>query len=85
MKLIVKVAGTLTLCLFIQSAFGQPKATTESVSAFSSETFSGLKLRSIGPAVTSGRVSDFAFNPIIQVSIMLPQHPVAYGRQPIKA
>ncbi len=63
MKLIVKVAGTLTLCLFIQSAFGQPKATTESVSAFSSETFSGLKLRSIGPAVTSGRVSDFAFNP----------------------
>jgi photosystem II stability/assembly factor-like uncharacterized protein len=63
MKLIVKVAGTLTLCLFIQVSFGQPKTTSESISAFSSETFSGLKLRSIGPAVTSGRVSDFAVNP----------------------
>lgn len=63
MKLIAKVAGTLILCLFIQSTFSQPKATTESASAFSSQTFSGLKLRSIGPAVTSGRVSDFAVNP----------------------
>jgi photosystem II stability/assembly factor-like uncharacterized protein len=30
---------------------------------FSSPTFSGLKLRSIGPAVTSGRVLDIAVNP----------------------
>ena len=29
----------------------------------SSETFNGLKFRSIGPAVTSGRVVDFAVNP----------------------
>ena len=29
----------------------------------SSETFSGLKLRSIGPALTSGRVADFAVDP----------------------
>lgn len=29
----------------------------------STETFNGLKLRSIGPAVTSGRVVDFAVNP----------------------
>ncbi len=29
----------------------------------SSSTFSGLKLRCIGPAVTSGRISDFAVNP----------------------
>ena len=28
-----------------------------------SETFSALKFRSIGPAVTSGRISDFAVNP----------------------
>src|SRR6266498_4762634 len=27
---------------------------------FSAETFSGLELRSLGPAVTSGRVADFA-------------------------
>jgi len=63
MKLPSTFAGALILCLGIQSVFSQPKATTESVSAFSSETFSGLKLRSIGPAVTSGRVSDFAVNP----------------------
>ena len=30
---------------------------------FPSETFSSLKFRSIGPAVTSGRISDFAVNP----------------------
>lgn len=30
---------------------------------FSSATFNGLKLRSIGPAVTSGRISDFAVHP----------------------
>ena len=31
--------------------------------SLSSSTFSGLKLRCIGPAVTSGRISDFAVNP----------------------
>ncbi len=30
---------------------------------WSSKTFSGLKLRSIGPAFTSGRIADFAVNP----------------------
>ncbi len=30
---------------------------------FSSATFNGLKLRAIGPAVTSGRISDFAVHP----------------------
>jgi hypothetical protein len=28
-----------------------------------SSTFSGLKWRSIGPAMTSGRIADFAVNP----------------------
>ncbi len=63
MKLPSTFTGALILCLGIQSVFSQPKTNTESVSAFTSETFSGLKLRSIGPAVTSGRVSDFAVNP----------------------
>lgn len=31
--------------------------------AFNKEIFSGLKFRSIGPSVTSGRISDFAVNP----------------------
>ncbi|MGH9860127.1 MAG: WD40/YVTN/BNR-like repeat-containing protein, partial [Candidatus Acidiferrales bacterium] len=30
---------------------------------FSSATFNGLRLRSIGPAVASGRISDFAVHP----------------------
>ncbi|MGZ6989285.1 MAG: hypothetical protein ACXVH0_10020, partial [Thermoanaerobaculia bacterium] len=30
---------------------------------FSSETFSGIKLREIGPAVTSGRIADIAVVP----------------------
>jgi len=38
---------------------------------FSSPTFSGLKLRSIGPAVTSGRVLDIAVNPKNRAAISL--------------
>ncbi len=30
---------------------------------FSDNTFSGLKLRSIGPALMSGRIADIAINP----------------------
>jgi photosystem II stability/assembly factor-like uncharacterized protein len=37
-----------------------PKAGEKPKSPFSSETFSGIKLREIGPAVTSGRVVDLA-------------------------
>lgn len=51
------------ICLIIQPLYAQQKATTPSTSGFSSETFSSLKFRSIGPAVTSGRISDFTVNP----------------------
>ncbi|MBU1823043.1 MAG: glycosyl hydrolase, partial [Bacteroidetes bacterium] len=44
-------------------ATGQPKSAPESTDAFNATTFSGLNFRSIGPAVTSGRISDFAVNP----------------------
>jgi photosystem II stability/assembly factor-like uncharacterized protein len=51
--------------LIVLSAFAQKKAEPKIEPAgFSSETFSGLKFRSIGPAVTSGRISDIAVNPI---------------------
>jgi photosystem II stability/assembly factor-like uncharacterized protein len=40
----------------------QQKATV-SKTTFQPETLDGLKFRSIGPAVTSGRISDFAVNP----------------------
>jgi hypothetical protein len=63
MKLSLKFACAIIITAVLQPLFGQKKETPESTSAFSSETFSGLKLRSIGPSVTSGRVSDLAVNP----------------------
>lgn len=49
-----KVAGISTLLGF--GMLGQP------ISAADDNPFEGLKLRNIGPALTSGRVSDFAFH-----------------------
>jgi photosystem II stability/assembly factor-like uncharacterized protein len=53
--------------MFILTSSAQKKnnnkvASTDN-SNFNSETFSILKFRSIGPAVTSGRISDFAVHP----------------------
>lgn len=45
------------------SFFAQDKEKKEDKNPYKSETFSGLKFRSIGPATTSGRVIDFAVNP----------------------
>ncbi|TAH17807.1 MAG: glycosyl hydrolase [Cytophagales bacterium] len=60
----IKLTFKLLVCFYLvvsQSiAWGQQKADN---SPYKSETFSGLKFRSIGPAVTSGRISDFAVNP----------------------
>lgn len=39
------------------------KADDKPKAPFSAETFSGIKLRSLGPAVTSGRVGDIAVVP----------------------
>ena len=39
------------------------KKATEKETVWKAETFSGLALRGIGPAVTSGRVGDFAIDP----------------------
>ena len=35
----------------------------EDQSPYKSSTFNGLKFRLLGPAITSGRVTDFAVNP----------------------
>jgi len=40
-----------------------PAGDTAEAELMSAETFAGLKLRSIGPALMSGRVGDFAVNP----------------------
>ena len=58
---------TLFALLFLFPLFlsAQKKKADESTttSVFKSKTFSGLKWRSIGPAMSSGRISDFAVNP----------------------
>ncbi len=48
-------------------------------------SLAGLKFRSIGPAITGGRISAIAVNPrMIIVSIMLLQGMAIYGRPQIK-
>jgi len=56
---------SLIALLFSSTAAGQKKKEPEpdKKDPWKSETFSGLTFRSIGPAKTSGRVSDFAVNP----------------------
>ncbi len=55
------------LFAFALTAFAQPNkpATTpaKDEGPLSSKTFSGLKLRGLGPALTSGRIGDIAVNP----------------------
>jgi len=57
----------ILLCFVVSYAYAQrktePKKET-TIDGFTADMFSALKFRSIGPAVTSGRISDFAVNPI---------------------
>jgi photosystem II stability/assembly factor-like uncharacterized protein len=50
----------LISCFFI---YAEEKKEAEKKDPLSSSTFMGLKFRSIGPAFSSGRISDFAVNP----------------------
>lgn len=50
---------TALACLLVILAFGQD----ENKSLLEKTSFSGLKLRSVGPALTSGRIADLAVNP----------------------
>ncbi len=49
------------------NSFAQKKATTSqkgmSTDTLNSALFNGIRLRSLGPAITSGRISDLAINP----------------------
>ncbi|MDQ1353809.1 MAG: hypothetical protein QG657_4116 [Acidobacteriota bacterium] len=53
----------LVLALAFITAAANPKEETKKKEGIDSDTFKGLKFRSIGPAFTSGRISDFAVNP----------------------
>jgi photosystem II stability/assembly factor-like uncharacterized protein len=62
--MIKKLSFLLMMILFFSSfAFTQDKDEEKDKSPYKSATFNGLKFRSLGPAITSGRVTDFAVNP----------------------
>lgn len=62
-----RIFSTILIILFSSLIFAQDKDSTEDKkedkNPYKSSTFNGLKFRLIGPAVTSGRVGDFAVNP----------------------
>ena len=53
----------MTLLFSSSYSFADDTDSKKSNDPLSTETFNGLTFRSIGPAVTSGRVVDFAVNP----------------------
>ena len=66
-KLKIYVIGAIFLLSFTQLSLAQrsrkKQNTPKSSSVFSEKTFSGLKLRNIGPAFMSGRIADIAIHP----------------------
>jgi photosystem II stability/assembly factor-like uncharacterized protein len=60
------VSVTLVVLLFCFSAVAQKKqapAKEEPKELLNADLFSGLQFRSVGPAITSGRIADLAVNP----------------------
>lgn len=51
------------LLILCHPVYSQQKKESDAGPAFNDKAFASLKFRSIGPAVTSGRISDFAVNP----------------------
>ena len=58
-----KILTILLISILALPLLSQDKDKEENKNPYKSETFNGLKFRLIGPAVTSGRVVDFAVNP----------------------
>ncbi|NWF49250.1 MAG: glycosyl hydrolase [Ignavibacteriaceae bacterium] len=53
----------IVLFSFSSAVIAQEEEKKDDKNPYKSSTFNGLKFRSIGPAVTSGRITDFAVNP----------------------
>lgn len=53
----------VSILILTSSALSQDENKEKDKDPYKSATFNGMKFRSIGPAVTSGRVTDFAVNP----------------------
>ena len=58
-----KLLTIILISLLSFTILAQEKDKKEDKNPYKSDTFNGLKFRSIGPAATSGRVIDFAVNP----------------------
>src|SRR5450759_1281736 len=67
MKYILSSLIAIFILLINNKTFSQKRATTDTVKQEKKDpwqsTFSGLKFRSIGPALVSGRIVDLAVNP----------------------
>lgn len=64
-QLLIALCILIVSAFFIQPVFAQEETSEEEEdkSGITAATFSGLKLRSIGPAFTSGRIADIAIHP----------------------
>jgi photosystem II stability/assembly factor-like uncharacterized protein len=60
---VVSFVAVLTLAAALQAAPKDAKKTAKAAGPLAGLSLGELKLRSIGPALTSGRISDFAVNP----------------------
>ena len=58
-----RILFLLVLLICANSTFAQKKSKDDKSENKSNISYSGLKFRSIGPALTSGRIADFAVNP----------------------
>ncbi|MBD3413836.1 MAG: glycosyl hydrolase [Candidatus Aminicenantes bacterium] len=63
MKKLFSMVFILVLCVSLSIAGINTQKNEQDTSLINAATLSGLKFRSIGPAFTSGRIADFAFNP----------------------
>src|SRR4030043_285353 len=61
-RIVISLFALLFLLPLFLSAQKKKADESTTTSVFKSSTFSGLKWRSIGPAMASGRISDFAVN-----------------------
>ena len=61
-KLFLAVVVTM-LCFSVCFAQKKSKSTKDEKTPLETISLSGLKWRNVGPALTSGRISDFALNP----------------------
>ena len=63
MKFRIFIVLTFLLSFTLEAQRKKKSTDDQTKSAFEEVSLSGLKFRSIGPALTSGRISDFAVNP----------------------